>query len=62
MLKNNRKKSVYTILWLLLFFTIGIIIITLFLYPIYSGILGLIWNKIILPFEMALFPTVFVYL
>jgi hypothetical protein len=31
----------------LLFFTIGIIIITLFLYPIYSGILGLIWNKII---------------
>ena len=61
MLKNNRKKNVYTILWLLLFFTIGIII-TLFLYPIYSGILGLIWNKIILPFEMALFPTVFVYL
>jgi len=62
MLKNNRKKSIYTILWLLLFLTIGIVFITTFFFSLHSGIVGLIWNKIILPFEMALFPALFITL
>lgn len=61
MLINNKSKiNSYKILWFLLILTIGIIFITLFLFPLHSGRMGLIWNKIILPFEMALFPVIFI--
>lgn len=61
MLVNDKRKiNSCRILCFLLILTIGIIFITLFLFPLHSGRIGLIWNRIILPFEMALFPVIFI--
>lgn len=61
-INNKSKINIYRIIWFLLILTFVIIFITLFLFPLHSGKIGLIWNKIILPFEMALFPIIFIWL
>ena len=57
---DERKINNYKVLCFLVILTIGIIFITLFLFPLHSGKIGLIWNKIILPCELALFPVIFI--
>ena len=60
LINDKRRINSYRILCFLLILTIGIVFITLFLFPLHSGRIGLIWNKIVLPFEMAFFPTIFI--